>query len=45
MDKLFIKSSQKKLNSIKNMPNAIPYVTSYYQKDWGFCIQDSKRKN
>ena len=34
----------KKLHSIKDMPDAIPYITSYYKKDWGFCIQDSKRK-
>ncbi len=24
--------------SIKHLKNAIPYVTSYYKKNWGFCI-------
>lgn len=31
------------LHSDPLKPNAIPYVTSYYKEDWGFCIQDEKK--
>ena len=41
--------SLEKLNrnlfSIKKYPNLIPYVTSYYEKNWGFCIQHKQRKS
>ena len=33
----------KKIYSRKDYPNAIPYITSYYRKDWGFCISDHQK--
>ena len=41
---LNLKQLKKKLYSIKNQPNAIPYVTSYYKKNWGFCITQNQKK-
>ena len=32
------------MHSIKNQPNAIPYITSYYKKYWGFCVTHIERK-
>lgn len=34
----------KHLFSLPNQPNAIPYVTSYYKKTWGFCVTDISKK-
>ena len=34
----------KNLHFLKNQPDAIPYITSYYKKNWGFCISYKQKK-
>ena len=34
----------KHIHSLPKEPNAIPYVTSYYKKYWGFCTTHKEKK-
>ena len=42
---LFKKELFKNLYFLKNQPNAIPYITSYYKKRFGFCVSYNQYKN
>ena len=36
--KLSLKKLKKNLYTLKKQPSAIPYITSYYKKNWGFAL-------
>ena len=32
------------LYSLKDIPDAVPYVTSFYNANWGFCMSENERR-
>ncbi len=41
--KVRLEELEKHLHSLPEQPALVPYRTSYYKEDWGFCLSDARR--
>lgn len=42
--KMSLSELKKHIHTLPQRPNAIPYVTSYYKKNWGFCMTHNQAR-